>query len=332
MASVRILHASDLHIAAAPNIYSPVDRPTPGTIVRGLRNRTLASSYDPSILLHLAKFAYTQASTDKLDAVLLTGDISTTGSIEDLEKAREFIQDPVEPGLGWQNKFGEARLRDLKAPVWILPGNHDRYMTTPIPFSPGGDSFDRIFNAEWQGPGKKYQPIKKAGLTVTVIAADFCLRTWLESDGMTGWIGQGKVHADEGDILDQLEDATGALEADERQCVIWAVHFPPAYPRVPRNLELLNSELLIQRANRCGVKAVLAGHTHEALKYRRANMKFDVFCAGTASQAFAPEGNHFRIIEISTDALGNAIVQSDEYRFNKVSGGIIRDRSGFIKL
>ncbi len=100
MASVRILHASDLHIAAVENITSPADRFTPGTIKDAALNRMLASSYDSSILLHLAKFAYQQAELGRLDAILLTGDIATTGSSEDLRKAHEFIHAPVDPDLG----------------------------------------------------------------------------------------------------------------------------------------------------------------------------------------------------------------------------------------
>lgn len=220
-------------------------------------------------------------------------------------------------------------MRDVKAPVWLLPGNHDRYKTSPVPFWPGGDRFDEVFKTEWQGPVKCYKPIKKSGLTVTVIAADFSLRSAWHCDGWDGWLGQGKVYRD---ILTELEVTTKQLLDSERQCIIWAIHFPPAYPRVSRNLELLDSDLLILRANSCGIKAVLAGHTHDAVKYRRPNMKFDVFCAGTVSQAFAPEGNHFRIIEVNSDDTGNVSINSEEYRFDKVMGGMITNRSGFRKV
>jgi 3',5'-cyclic AMP phosphodiesterase CpdA len=329
MASVRILHASDLHIANQENITSPADRFTPGTIKDAAVNRMLASSYDSGILLHLARFAYQQAQKGMLDAILLTGDISTTGSREDLQKSVDFIHEPAEHGLGWQNAMGQARLADVGVPVWLLPGNHDRYETTFYGYVPGGNEFDDVFQNDWQGPVMCYDPITKSGLTVTVIAADFNLKRSRDSERILGWLAQGKVYDE---ILNELEATTKGLPRYARQCVIWAMHFPPAYPKVSPYLELLDSELLILRANDCGIKAVLAGHTHDAVKYRRPNMKFDVFCAGTVSQAFAPEGNHFRIIEINSDGAGNVSINSEEYRFNKVMGGIITNRSGFRRV
>ncbi len=324
MASVRILHASDLHIANQPNITSPVDRFTPGTIKGAFTSGMLASSYDPSVLLSFAQFAYKQDTRGLIDAVILTGDISTTGSKEDLEKAFHFIYGLAAPGLGWKTTEAEARLGGLGVPIWLLPGNHDRYETTDYGYVPGGILFDLAFQKDWQGPVKLYKPITKSGLTVTVLGVDFNLKQSRDCDRMFGWLAQGNVY---GKILDELEAATKALPQSSRQCVIWAMHFPPAYPRVSPYLKLLDSDLLILRANDCGIKAVLAGHTHDAVKYRRPNMKFDVFCAGTVSQDFAPEGNHFRVIEINSDDTGNITVGSDEYRFNKVTGGAIFNKS-----
>ncbi|MEP6636928.1 MAG: metallophosphoesterase family protein, partial [Acidobacteriota bacterium] len=134
------------------------------------------------------------------------------------------------------------------------------------------------------------------------------------------------------ETLDELEQKTKQLPDAARQCVIWAVHFPPAFPRISPYLQLLEGDRLISSANSCGIKALLAGHTHDAVRYRRPDMTFDVFCAGTASQAFSPEGNHFRILEISADDAGTVLVSSEEYRFNNVRGGMITSRSGFRRV
>lgn len=58
-------------------------------------------------------------------------------------------------------------------------------------------------------------------------------------------------------------------------------------------------------------------------------MKFDVFCAGTVSQAFAPGGNHFRIIEVNSDDTGNVSINTEEYRYNKITGYEFDIKSGF---
>jgi hypothetical protein len=93
-------------------------------------------------------------------------------------------------------------------------------------------------------------------------------------------------------------------------------------------MQLIDSDKFVLRANRCGVNAVLAGHTHDAVRYRRPEMKFDVFCAGTVSQAFAPGGNHLRILQIKNDR-GEIAIASEDYLFRRFPGGIITDRSGF---
>ncbi len=49
------------------------------------------------------------------------------------------------------------------------------------------------------------------------------------------------------------------------------------------------------------------------------------------SQAFAPGGNHFRILEIKNDSDEISIV-SEEYRFRTLSKGMITNRSGFYRV
>lgn len=330
MASVRILHASDLHIAYVPKFTSPVDRVTPGNIRDAVSYRMLASSYHPAILQRFADFVHEQASKDLLDGVLLTGDIATTGSTKDLKRAFDFINAPSDPRHLSLSVSKEPTLHGI-APLWLLPGNHDRYNTSyRYGYVPGGDEFDRVFRSKWQGRVKRFGSIPKLGLTVTVIAADLNLKEYTHHDRGFGWLAQGRAYPE---ILDQLEAETKPLTALAGHCVVWAVHFPPDYPNISHDLDLLDGDLLVLRANACGVKAILAGHTHDAVKYRRPNMNFDVFCAGTASQAFAPEGNHFRIIEVSSDDTGRVSINSEEYRFDKVMGGMdLTNRSGFRKV
>jgi predicted phosphodiesterase len=329
MASVRILHASDLHIAEQENVTSPVDRFTPGTIRDAVVNRMLASSHNSSVLLHLAKFAYQQAQSGLLDAVLLTGDIATTGSAADLQRALDFVHAPVQVGLGWLTRSREPSLSEVNAPIYLLPGNHDRFVAKPYGYVPGGTQFDVVFKDHWDGPVQTYPLLIKADVTLAIVGADFNLLNSDDADRWFGSLAQGMVYPK---ILNELERQTKALPDYARRCVIWAVHFPPAYPGVSPYLQLLEEDSLIQRANGCGVKAILAGHTHDAVKYRRPKMKFDVYCAGTASQAFSPEGNHFRVIEVATDDAGTINIKSEEYRFNRVQGELIFGRSGFDKV
>jgi predicted phosphodiesterase len=91
-------------------------------------------------------------------------------------------------------------------------------------------------------------------------------------------------------------------------------------------MQLIKSRELIDRANQCGIHALLAGHTHEPVMYRTPDMRFDVFCAGTTSQYYAPHGNHFQIINIELNAQGEIVISSENYRFKGIP------ISQFIKL
>src|SRR5258706_16206083 len=235
MSSVRILHASDLHLADRPSMTSPADHLTPGTMTSALIRRMWVSSHNPATLLDFASFIHKEAARGLLDAVLFTGDIATTGLDLDLAGAFDFINAPADPRTPWQSarKKGIATLSAVKRPIWLMPGNHDRYERSHIPmrgYVPGGTEFDNVFQKEWQVPGKRFvPPIKKFGLTVTVIAADMNLEMYGHHEGIYGWLGQGKAY---GPILNQLEAETKQTANSPEHCVIWAVHFPPAYPRI----------------------------------------------------------------------------------------------------
>ena len=91
-----------------------------------------ASSYHPLALDSLVNFAQSQSD---LNAVILSGDIATTGFEHDLQKAKEFLDGPT------SGRFAASQsVSNLGIPVWILPGNHDRYTYTGREwfFSPGG--------------------------------------------------------------------------------------------------------------------------------------------------------------------------------------------------
>lgn len=326
MASVRILHASDLHISRRPKLTSALDLISAGTYLDATRSFALVSTYDPSILLHFADFVYkdyidnhVNQQSEPIDVILFTGDVASTGLAIDLNLALKFIEEPSVPTNPVIWSTGNATLAEVQTPIWLLPGNHDRYRRLLlIGYSPGGTMFDVVFKSYWGPKVKEFPTVTRSNTSVKVIAADFNLKRGRDRSG--AWynrFAQGKVY---GTILKALERAT--LDAKKRHSgpliILWALHFPPQFPSIPSAMKLINDSQLIDIANNCGVAAVLAGHTHEPVQYRTPNMKFDVFCAGTISQDFAPHGHYFHIIRVGTDDNNNVSIGRENFLFDEV--------------
>ena len=371
MTSVRILHASDLHISIYKNEISTSDKFShlldTSTIgpwefaklarqaFKAFRKKMTASSYEPEVLKRLAYFIYDRAreitfqgrtvvqeGVDKIDAVVLSGDLATTGNDTDIMKVKEFLSSPSDARYPYENLNHEATLNAVKTPVWFLPGNHDRFQPTtdwtnvrggwvPVFFYPGATNFDaRLLDF-------KTNPVAELGaipnwdtgsvpLRVVVIAADFSLKQFVDHEGIYGWLAQGRVYEDDDDVLPQLvaktEDVIGKHKAlgNGVLCLLWAVHFPPGFPHISRSNRLLFEERLIEKASQCGVRALLAGHTHEQVRYRKPGMDFDVVCCGTTTQHI-PRGasarNRFQIIDISSSATDGIRIEVENYQYLK---------------
>src|SRR6266480_4658674 len=75
--------------------------------------------YTSPLATHLA--LYIDSIQDAVDAIIVTGDLATTGSEVDLSTAKAFFfaNTPIPP---------VARVKlNLRIPVIFLPGNHDRF-------------------------------------------------------------------------------------------------------------------------------------------------------------------------------------------------------------
>jgi len=259
---------------------------------------------------------------DSLDAIVITGDIATTGLEHDLEKARIFIEGPPNPEDPRISEDGIATVSGLGVKhIILLPGNHDRYREWRDPlglvslgYTPGNKMFHDVFHRHWRND-VKITPIEKDGLAVVICAADFSLRRWQDArlPLPSNWHAQGLVYTN--DILPELVSQTQAartdcLRRDLEIVIIWALHFPPAFPNASSVMKLLDEQHVIAAANECEVAFILAGHTHKQVAYPLPNSSAYVFCAGSASQADVEEGNYCQIISIDN---------ADEYSPLKVA-------------
>lgn len=369
MTSINILHASDLHICVHDQLRSPLDRlrdlPDPWDIsLRGISekarllpefaeawwNKMAVSSYDPETLRALAKFIYDHARAkedeegnkiiesgeDKLDAVVLTGDLATTGSHDDIELVAKFLRSPASYKCRYKSAERHYRgptLSAVKIPIICLPGNHDRFLGLDD-FKPGSDEFDKQLFDYRDPPFREHEltaPITGGKqLRVVVLAVDFTLEQSYHCQGEFGWLAQGCAYTDRRKALaNRTEKIKNTAGDDELLCIIWAMHFPPMFPHYPHHSRLLAEENVVRAANRTGVKAILAGHTHVQSTYRYPGMGFWVYCCGTTTQ-YEPlamtqkdgeRGNYFQIITITADANGQINISGKDYRYGEKGTG-----------
>lgn len=311
MALFSILHASDLHIADAPNHLGLFDRryedmwSNPELI-------SLQASHDPDALDALASLAYERR--EELDLALLTGDLAATGSRPDLLAARARLTSPSKLHT---TKDGNPTLGFLGSRLKLMPGNHDRFRASPA-FLPGGTEFDKLFAAHWSA-GQSVQLLldsQKNGARLAVIAADFTLAredVFLLTDAVRHF-GKGRVYDDR---LQELERLTREALAGGA-AVVWAVHFKPECSE--RLLALEDDDLLLQAAADLGVSAILCGHTHSSTPLSDIGGVWVAAC-GTTTQSFSAEGNFAHLLRLTVPrGGGRAALELYRYKYSALLG------------
>jgi predicted phosphodiesterase len=302
----RLVHLSDLHFATRPNRL-PAPLQTGGlkalfdAAIAGHRgNWFKPATHSTRAARAVARFLRTKVLPEySPDRIVVSGDLAATGNEEDLAHAHAYLisSDVSE----WANRDAEPRLGFDAYDLKIVPGNHDRYHRGTL--FPGAEHFDRVFAGLWQptlGGSRVSAPqvIVKGEEKLALIAADFTFRHVSDSlPSMTGYIGRGRVYQD---VLDELVAQTRSLSG---AFVVWVVHYPPSFPGVNPNLELQGEQLLIQAAQECGVRLLLAGHTHDAKLYTVGNVV--VSCVGSATQNELDCIWHFSLTEF--DVAGSTL-------------------------
>jgi 3',5'-cyclic AMP phosphodiesterase CpdA len=377
MASINILHASDLHICVHNQLRSPIDRfhdlenpwnTSLSGVTEKLRlvpdfalawwKKMAASSYDPETLQALAEFIYNNSRSkldeagkeifetgeNKLDAVVFTGDLATTGSYDDIKLVANFLRSSSSPKCPYKSAdkyYRGPTLSAVKIPILCLPGNHDRFIglhdfhrKLPIVFQPGSEEFDKQLTDYRSSRLRELELSTSVAhdktLRVVVMAIDFTLEDLYDCKGDFGWLAQGRAYTDRRKLLgDRADELQKTKRDDEYLCIIWAMHFPPRFPHYPDHSRLLGEENVIRAANRTGVRAIIAGHTHEQSTYRNPGMDFWVYCCGTTTQ-YQPlaktqidgeRGNFFQIITVTCDTNGQIDISGKDYRYGDAGAG-----------
>ena len=321
MATFRFLHISDLHISVIPRKVGVSDILLVG--LKGLPQMSRVSSQDPDLLEAVAALAYHRRN--EIDAIIITGDLATTGGRDDLEEAFDFVDGPVGGGAPWLSVGNKPTLQGARRPVVLIPGNHDRF--NGLWCKPGGNEFDIVFKKYWSA-GQSAQilcflPAKSPELVI--IGADFTLRHKNHAQGRGGMWGQGKVYSkgpgplDPGP-LEKLDTLTNTIRSGNTNIgIIWLAHFPPDFPEGERLLRLIDEEELIKAALLRDVSVILTGHTHNPKRFATpyvTHKKLEVLCAGTATQLTAPVGHVAHLLKVEVKAKGQLKVERQNLWWN----------------
>ncbi len=275
MSKLRILHLSDLHLAEKRAFYERI------------RNHTnnLLSVYDPDALQTIAQIVYEWGN--KLDAILISGDIVVAGTDGNLNRAIDFFGAPSSFEEPWLNNKRKPTLKAFTKPIIIVPGNHDRFRA--ISGWPG-KLFYEYFSSYWTvGIGEIQSNLlpDKESPTLAIICGDFSLDSITDCSPLLkgGHWGQGKIYENR---LQKLIQETGRVATSYPACaIIWMIHFAPKFEELYElgvQMRLLNSENLIEEAEKLGIGYILCGHTHLHRDYPIGkDKKIRIHCAGTST-------------------------------------------------
>lgn len=359
MTQFNILHISDLHISTIPMteeiFFSPKElkKRYPEFLKRYFTGQ-MCASHNLKALSFLAKFIYQRK--EMLDAIIITGDIATTGKVDDLNEAKYILS--YEPYSN--SDFNAPYIRPDESetpiingneniPIILLPGNHDRYEIENFvltPMTPGGTNFFEIFRDFWKDEVVNSFTLEKENTALGVIAADFSLIDFKDATTpqyLTRW-AEGKIYPH---ILEELISRSTqfikeSLEKDLTPILIWAVHFPPAfsYGKIIKSLSayftksLLDEDKLIYHADYNHVSLIMAGHTHIPKFYSIPLFSFEqddpllVHCSGSTLQYYNSdelrrEVNYCHILTLEHE---------EDVIYTSVKDYKLDDKRGFIRV
>ena len=154
METFRFFHISDLHLSSR---YESWANPVSGSVTDiklsvlknlfKVRSLFYPSTYSKDV--SIAAYEYIIQRADQADALIVTGDLATTGSDDDLKSALNYFLG--KEGVVWNpNSRIPAALVESEINVVLMPGNHDRYHGKAKDcLKPGNFSYEIYFEDNW---------------------------------------------------------------------------------------------------------------------------------------------------------------------------------------
>jgi 3',5'-cyclic AMP phosphodiesterase CpdA len=323
VAEFRLLHASDLHFASRasqipwwePKAFKALPRTEWVSAVSSAR------SFDRDIAQKL-RIQFLQRLSD-VDAIVITGDIATTGSRVDLDVAKDYF-------LGgrqfWESKLAEVNTASLvqSSRMVFMPGNHDRF--APPLLGPTSHEFesDTHFGNDWTAGQStadiefgfvRSTEVKVQECSLVICSIDLALESSDQANERFGTWGQGIVTERR---LRALRLST-IKHRQTRKEVIWAIHFAPAFEGRKSATSLIGEAGLIDLAKEMNVRLILCGHEHMSRWYKVPNTETWALCAGTALSYREPENSYLELsLEIAEESVTRCSVI--RHRWNRTAG------------
>jgi len=342
--SFNFLHISDLHLAHKSNCLHVGQYAHENGVKRAFLDiqkinekgyeRTLytPTTYDAEILLAFEEAIDEIFEEDKVlqeyPIILLTGDIATTASKKNLQAAKNILSSNTDyknlidaPIPSFINNTKTYNTYDY---IYLLPGNHDRFCIKPGSqfFKQGLETFSECFHEKWE---KDERISIEEFDEYIMIFVDFSLPegfyyrqyenydnnyvllTKEEKDGSFYGKGIYTVQLKE-ELEGILEDIQGLAISDKK--ILFVSHF--ALISDDKDLELINSNMLIETLNKYNITNFFCGHTHEA--------KYDIIdniqhiCCGSALGCSMDDNFSFMKHSIYKDE-EKYVLETTEYKY-----------------
>lgn len=346
MSITKFLHISDLHFGVINNAYGIIDLLKIFSTTTKLDKFGFHTSYDLLKLLSLVEDVIENEDEKEIvDFILITGDISTSASNEDLKLSSkllttnisnypyEIVGDHVKLEVDLSkienNKDKELYKKVLDSlaktkiishkNLILLPGNHDRlfadYTTYTTSLFLTNNDFETFFNPLWN-PIKSdtkrihYHSVKinnseKKFLFIKIDCSHYNKFLPLTE------VGTGEFSLEIEEDLKNILNKVFASNNAENYVPIITLHFLPSM-EVKWTLALSRWKNLLSLLKTYKIKYIFCGHTHHEKIYTIGNLT--IFCS---SSTLATKDKHSRVNVFKYDSINSTISIDKHYYWEK---------------
>jgi predicted phosphodiesterase len=309
----RYIHLSDFHLCIEPrrgnvlpllklrNLVEPDVWSSVGKQVKRLGPKSILypASYEPEVLSGAARFCRQKHET--VDAIIVSGDLCTTGMLDDLIVAEKFLNGSKSTNTGFTASIDFCRDK-----VVTVPGNHDRYKDNFA--DPNCINFELKFGRFLRNFSDRVGHWVDAidQLKIAFVFIDFTLKSKKDAKPQNRY-GRGRAYPE---IVEEAISRSDLLiHKYPNAHLVWVLHFAPY--DCGDFLMLEGSDAMLSAATKCNVKAILNGHTHKPLFDYHDGIP--IACAGSTC-AFDSTGSHaIHILEFRAYENGNFTVSREDF-------------------